>query len=211
MPIHLYDWEAEWPGQPRDVHPHTLWEYLADNPMGWPNPDLTFLYAIIASDRDTLYLGGGSGRMAKNIERVGNSCHCIDSQDTAIELMTLKGVSCEKMDANAMTFPDNSYPLVVVAPGVLDVSPDPEALLTRAAEICSERLITAGWTLGPEPVDVQETITWQGESEDRNSKAYPPGHILQMMENAGMELSTLVEYLGHVDRDELFWVIEAKW
>lgn len=208
-PVHLYDWSTKY--EDHEVSfPAALWEYLSDSPLpGWSIPYLTILTAIQEAGLNVLYVGGGSGRMAKAMEAYGLTCHCIDVSPDAIELMELRGVSCSLMDGHSMTFEDGAFPLVVIPHDTFGTN-NPQGLIKEAVRVASSKVIIAGWEAAPDPVEVTETMTWQGETEVSNSWAYHSDSVETMLEDEGATVVKVVKFLSNPEFPEVSWLIEAE-
>lgn len=224
QPLHIYNWMSEINGvQTDDATSFALWDYLSDEPLsgGWMTHDLTVADAIKEANMDFLYIGGGAGRFAKAALSWGLVGHCIDHSPDAIELMTLRGVPCDLMDGNDMSaYADNSWPLVVISPWSFSGSPDPTQILSEAARVAEQKVIVSDWQVSalpnpplgtwPEPVDVRETIEWNGETEQRDGKAYHLNHVLSMLDDVGMVPDKSIQFLADLERLDIFsWLVEA--
>jgi len=171
--------------------PYSLWAYLCDYPLdGWSMEHLTRIEHLTADPRPTLYCGAGSGRMAKWLLSQGIPCACIDISDDAIELMTRRGVACEKMNVCAMTFADSSHERVVLhSDGLLESMASPLACLTEAARVASDRVVVCGYQLDPAvTVPMAWSMDWNGEHEADTYFSHPMAVVEGILEGLGMTL-----------------------
>ena len=213
-PLHHYTWTVTRPDDSVEVLPCAWCDHLMNDPnplnSGWVTADLTTANAIQDCDRDALYLAAGAGRFAKFIESLGRTCHSIDIAPEAIELMTLRGVSSELMDAQAMTFADNSYPLVIVGYGLLGVSSDPAGLMAEAARVASERVIVTDWGDFDEPYSVTEKLEWNGKEQSWVAASYGVDQALQWLADAGAAVVyKKVAFLDNPELTDASWLVEV--
>ena len=169
----------------------SMWTYLSSTPcIGWLMEQLTLAEHLCADPHQTLYVGAGSGRMVKCLAQHGTEAHGIDLSDDAIELMTLRGISCEKMDGCNMSYADNSYVRVVVhSNGLLDALEDPAQCISEAARVASGRVIVAGFEIDPaSTVPFTWGMEWQGESEGATYYSHPISLIEGILTGLGMTL-----------------------
>ena len=123
MPEHLYTWVITSPGwyhvertHDGEKVPFNLVGFFQKNPLnGWDTFYVHCADALARLNKKTLYVGAGTGRYLDFLADQGIESYGIDVSDSALTLMGQRGITnVEKMDGAAMSFDDDSYPLVYV-------------------------------------------------------------------------------------------------
>lgn len=197
------------------------WEYLCRSPIdGWDMASLTLIEHLVADPHETLYVGAGTGRMIAFMQSNGIACRGLDISPTSVELMARRGMECDLMDAQAMTYADDSFARVVLhGDGLVDSFADPTILIQEAARVASDGVIVAGYEIDEaESSPLTWGMAWGGEEYEGTFWAHPRVRIEAMLETAGMTLLLTKSFGEDWDPEPMgaspygtMYLVEARW
>jgi len=215
MPEHLYYWTVTSPGWTFDMRthdnervPYTLMSFFLDRPEdGWETYYVHVADALKRLNKKTLYVGAGTGRYLKFLENQGVEHWGIDISDPALDLMARRGVTnVEKMDGAAMSFGDNSFPLVYIPEDALNYSVSPEVLIAEACRVASQTVVLGSERNGSNPTDRPTghnvTMEWMGITDSFIYTGYPSDYFDVLLLAHGFEVDRVLDHFGN-------WILEA--
>lgn len=215
-PEHEYFWKIVSPGWTLDMRtsagdrvPFSILSYLQDDPAnGWETYYVHVADALVRLNKETLFVGAGTGRYLNMLTNSGIESYGIDVSDMALDLMAARGIeNVEKMDGAYMTFEDNAFPLVCLPRDTLNYSMETELLIREACRVASETVVIGsdrhGTNSEEEPTGHAVTMEWMGETASCIFTGYPQNYFTALLDECGFEVERITDHYG-------YWLLEAQ-
>lgn len=216
MPEHLYTWSIESPGWNLDERyddgskmEYSLLSFFQREPLhGWDSYYVYCAYALARLNKQTLYVGCGTGRFLQFLTDKGIENYGIDISDRALTLLGQRGVTnCEKMDGCAMTFADDSHPLVYLPRDVINWSTDVDAMIDEACRVASETVLIGSDRHGDNskinPTGHEVTMEWLDKSASCIFTGYPWEYFQARLAANGFKVESVMDHYG-------YWLMTAS-
>ena len=174
---------------------------------GWDSYYVYCAAALARLKKKTLYIGAGTGRYLNFLADQGIESYGIDISDDALALMAKRGITnVEKMDGGAMSFADESFPLVYLPADTVNYADELASLVDEACRVAGETVVIGSERHGTnsevDPTGYAATMEWMGQTSSFIYTGYPWQYFQARLEANGFQIERVLDNFGS-------WLLEA--